>query len=1007
MIALPTPPHTGPGATQSSALSLLSMLQEDSKPLVFAALKKLLRVVDTLWHEVSDSLPLLEEIAEGDEFPKETRAVACAVASRVFFHLEEYRDSLRLALGAGDAYFNVVSDKSPYVETLVCKAIEIYTKVSDSTTGVSEDVMDDDAEDDDGLKDKVLGIVEKMFERCYSERTWSHALGIALEAKNIDKVKQILEKCGENLNEKVATLKYGLSACTTVVINCAFRTEALTVIGENFRSLPESHNDFASLVRCEHLLGNSTSVSSMLAGLLKTGGDSSLLALQLCFDLVDTGDQHFVSAVTAGLPKGDDVDAAIKADMEKVTAILEGGFAGELELAFLFKESDSDPLIMANLKKSLEEKGKVASLLHSMSLHANAFLNAGTTNDKFLRENLEYLKKANNWAKFSATANLGCIHQGHVTEAMTLLEPYLPAEGGAVAATGGYAEGGALMALGLIHGKPNCATALRTSTTRYLRDQLRANSANETICHGAALGVGLSGLGCRDATIFNELKEVLYTDSAVAGEAAGIAMGMVQLGNGGGGNQEVTEMLAYAKDTSHEKIIRGLSLGIALMHYQLEERADGIIEQLFRDRDPVLRYGGMWTVALAYVGTGNNAAIKKLLHVAISDVSNEVRMAAITALAFVLFKTPERVPELVKLLLVSFNPHVRYASCMAVGIAMAGSGDADTLAILEPMLEDLTDFVRQGALIATSFVMMQAPENHRSYKKFKAKLTGIVGEKHQSPLTKMGAIMGQGIMDAGGRNVCLNMASRDGFVKPTSVIGIMMFCQHWFWHPCCSMLGLAFQPTVMAGLNHDLNFVKKFTVTCNSKPSAFAYPARLEEKKEEAKKRVTTVSLSTTAKAKAAAAKKKKEEGGDDMEVDEKKKEEDKVKEEEEKKEGEGEGEKKVEKKKKGPEPKSFELANPSRQTKSQVKLCVPKPGRYHPVLTGAKSGIIVLTDSTPDEEDEDVEKVTVPSVEEEEAKMPEPFIWRPDGAGDDIGDDKPKEEESVTEPGAGEGEAN
>ena len=82
-----------------------------------------------------------------------------------------------------------------------------------------------------------------------------------------------------------------------------------------------------------------------------------------------------------------------------------------------------------------------------------------------------------------------------------------------------------------------------------------------------------------------------------------------------------------------------------------------------------------------------------------------------------------------KLLLVSFNPHVRYASCMAVGIAMAGTGDARAIAILEPMIDDLADFVRQGALIATSMVMMQCPESHRSYKKFVGKLTGIVGEK--------------------------------------------------------------------------------------------------------------------------------------------------------------------------------------------------------------------------------------------------------------------------------------
>ena len=399
-------------------------------------------------------------------------------------------------------------------------------------------------------------------------------------------------------------------------------------------------------------------------------------------------------------------------------------------------------------------------------------------------------------------------------------------------------------------------------------------------------------------------------------------------------------------------------------------------------------------------------------------------MAAIIGLAFVLFKTPERVPELVKLLLVSFNPHVRYASCVAVGIAMAGSGDAKTVAILEPMLDDLADFVRQGALTATSMVLMQCSETHKSYKKFNGKLTSIVGEKHQSPLTKMGAILGQGILHAGGRNVCLNMASRDGFVKPTSVVGLALFCQHWFWHPCCSLLGLAFQPTLVAGLNSDMNFVKKFVVTCNSKPSAFAYPTRLTEKKEEVKKRVTTVTLSTTAKAKAAAAKKKKEEeeeeeagGSADMEIDKDKKEggEDDKKEgeEEEKKEG-GEGEGAEKKKKKGPEPKSFDLNNPSRMTKAQVSHCFVKPGRYHPVLPGAKTGIIVLSDTTPSEEDDEVEEVKVPSVEEEEAKMPEPFIWRPEQQGGGEGgqategkeeeDEKKDKKEEKDKEGGGEG---
>ena len=51
--------------------------------------------------------------------------------------------------------------------------------------------------------------------------------------------------------------------------------------------------------------------------------------------------------------------------------------------------------------------------------------------------------------------------------------------------------------------------------------------------------------------------------------------------------------------------------------------------------------------------------IGKLLHVAVSDVSDDVRRAAVTCLGFLLFRTPDVVPQLVSLLAESFNPHVR------------------------------------------------------------------------------------------------------------------------------------------------------------------------------------------------------------------------------------------------------------------------------------------------------------------------------------------------------------
>lgn len=88
---------------------------------------------------------------------------------------------------------------------------------------------------------------------------------------------------------------------------------------------------------------------------------------------------------------------------------------------------------------------------------------------------------------------------------------------------------------------------------------------------------------------------------------------------------------------------RGLALGIALTVYGREEEADTLIEQMTRDQDPILRYGGMYALALAYSGTANNKAIRQLLHFAVSDVSDDVRRTAVLALGFVLYSDPEQV----------------------------------------------------------------------------------------------------------------------------------------------------------------------------------------------------------------------------------------------------------------------------------------------------------------------------------------------------------------------------
>ena len=75
----------------------------------------------------------------------------------------------------------------------------------------------------------------------------------------------------------------------------------------------------------------------------------------------------------------------------------------------------------------------------------------------------------------------------------------------------------------------------------------------QIIQHGACLGLGLAALGTADEEVFKEVNNVLYTDSAVASQAAGISLGLVMVGTA---TEQAGSMLAYAQETQHEKIIR-------------------------------------------------------------------------------------------------------------------------------------------------------------------------------------------------------------------------------------------------------------------------------------------------------------------------------------------------------------------------------------------------------------------------------------------------------------------
>ena len=747
--------------------------------------------------------------------------------------------------------------------------------------------------------------------------------------------------------------------------------------------------------------------SKLLADLVETGGPRRLAeAYQIAFDLYDNSSQEFLKKVREGLPKQPELtatqptDGVDKMDEDKaddaqetdqlliesdgnaaapsssldnyaekaqpispeaekafdsIREILSGTKTIQLNLEFLYRNNHADVAILNKLKDSLEARN---SIFHTAVTLSCGFMNAGTMNANFFRDNLDWLGKAVNWSKFTATAALGVIHRGDLGNGQTLLKPYLPKDTVEGANTGSvYSQGGSLYAMGLIYANHE------TFALELIRDHFK-RATEEVVQHGGALGLGVAGMATGDEGIYDDLKGVLYTDSALNGEAVGIAMGLIMLGTGN--IKALEDMIQYAHDTQHEKIVRGLGLGMALIMYGRQEGADELVNGLLDDPDPILRYGGIQTLALAYCGTGSNKAVRKLLHVAVSDVSDDVRRYAVMSLGFILFRKPKSVPRMVELLSESYNPHVRYGAAMALGISCAGTGLDEAIDLLEPMIKDPTDFVRQGALIALSMIMVQQNEAmNPKVGTIRKTLQKAIGDRHEDAMTKFGSAISLGIIDAGGRNCTISLQTQTGNLNMAGIVGMAVFTQYWYWFPLTHFLSLSFTPTSVIGLDKDLE-VPSFKFHSATRPSLFDYPPEQETKTEDAPEKVKTAVLSTTAQAKRRAQKKEKQQRRESMDIDQtptapKADAGDKMDTDEPAVKAEGDGEKKDEeeakesdkpeglKKKMEREKVGYGLENMSRVLPAQLKFVSFPDERYEPVKKPT-GGVILLNDTKPTE---------------------------------------------------------
>ena len=246
----------------------------------------------------------------------------------------------------------------------------------------------------------------------------------------------------------------------------------------------------------------------------------------------------------------------VRERLTQVSVILKGELRDKLYLQFLKKNNHTDMQLILGIKKAI---GPKSSILHGATIWSNAMMNAYTTNDTFLQDNIQWVAQASNWNRFNATASLGLIHSGNKKDALSLLNPYFTGAVSPDQQSSPYMTAGAYFAYGLIH-----QNGYSKELVDYFVDGYRNSGQDEAVQHGVSLGLGLVAMSTKNQDVYNELKQVLHNnaDSAIIGEAAAYGMGLVMVG--AQDQESIQEKLVAIEDQNHEKIIRALSMALAL-----------------------------------------------------------------------------------------------------------------------------------------------------------------------------------------------------------------------------------------------------------------------------------------------------------------------------------------------------------------------------------------------------------------------------------------------------------
>ena len=110
-------------------------------------------------------------------------------------------------------------------------------------------------------------VIDKVFNRCFTDKKFKQAIGIALESRRLDKVKDAIEQSNDQIEE---LLGYTFQIAQDIVKSKNFRTDVLRLLLMIYQKRNDSGNfDYYKIAKCHFFLGMPDATASLLEKLSK------------------------------------------------------------------------------------------------------------------------------------------------------------------------------------------------------------------------------------------------------------------------------------------------------------------------------------------------------------------------------------------------------------------------------------------------------------------------------------------------------------------------------------------------------------------------------------------------------------------------------------------------------------------------------------------------------------------------------------------------------------------